>query len=417
MTNEEDNEIEEDKCLIVKMISKDDKIPPVVHTKTESRVDLAAELTNMMQVHNRAQEQAEIKFEILEKKYKDIQTLRLQREESRVKYEEASRRLSDAEERIGEFEKDYNQANTKYLIAMEVESVIRKLLGVHSGDGKGSGNRGTLETPVVSTTTSNPNFSSTSTSTSTSTSIVVASNSSSSCGYNTNTNSNFNPSPSPGSTPCPNSDHNYPAAVNLVGVTDTNNHTHTRSNLLTSGLDALSQAASTTSFPMKRPLYLSGGSLHSQPSAKLKAESKRRTKPKGIYTIVQGFRIQYMCKGKRVSRNAKSFDDALWIYEIFVLIVEFPGTISSCVQLGNYDYMVYSNEVHNPDEYYNKLGGAIKRFGLSGKFNAEEFATAVKVFNALEDTDGDSLDKKGLDLISMTMENRNEIQSLGDLIV
>ena len=76
--------------------------------------------------------------------------------------------------------------------------------------------------------------------------------------------------------------------------------------------------------------------------------------PKGVYTTRKGFRVQLNVLinsdteapyRRKFSRNCKEFVDALWLYEIAILISDCPQTLINLLQYGNF-YSMASMQVY-----------------------------------------------------------------------
>jgi len=62
--------------------------------------------------------------------------------------------------------------------------------------------------------------------------------------------------------------------------------------------------------------------------------------PKGVYKTPCGFRVQLNVKGpsaqRKFSRNVAKVHDALWLYEIAILLADLPQDLKSLLNNGNY---------------------------------------------------------------------------------
>lgn len=62
--------------------------------------------------------------------------------------------------------------------------------------------------------------------------------------------------------------------------------------------------------------------------------------PKGVYKTASGFRVQLNVGSpqsqRKFSRNAPVVHDALWLYEIAILMADSPHELSSMLNNGNY---------------------------------------------------------------------------------
>lgn len=62
--------------------------------------------------------------------------------------------------------------------------------------------------------------------------------------------------------------------------------------------------------------------------------------PKGVYkSSTNGYRVQLttMTPEGKFSRNAPTFEDAVWLYEIAILIFDGPETVDELLAKGNYE--------------------------------------------------------------------------------
>lgn len=107
----------------------------------------------------------------------------------------------------------------------------------------------------------------------------------------------------------------------------------------------------------------------------------------------------------KYSYNVKSFMEALWVYECFLLLLDKPielytiilnGKIHTMTQyyvylltclIGNYHTIVSTNLVSNEIEYYHSLGCWIKTFVvLYNIFNETDADTLIKVYDNIMST-------------------------------
>lgn len=87
--------------------------------------------------------------------------------------------------------------------------------------------------------------------------------------------------------------------------------------------------------------------------------------PKGISKTNSGnWRLQMkLGREKRLySRNLASLEEALWFYELKVLISDEPNFINIMITLGNYDALVRLNCCTSVDDYANKLMNKLEEY-------------------------------------------------------
>lgn len=156
--------------------------------------------------------------------------------------------------------------------------------------------------------------------------------------------------------------------------------------------------------PRRNPLNIdltnvTQSSLHSSSSSSTLHENSKVLKARGIYTIACGFRVQL--RKHNVSKNTKSFVDALWLHEMMVCMFSKFDTLLDITQEGNYEYMKYQSYCNNKDEYYYLLGSYIRRFCGNGKLDTEEKEKVCIAFNNLKTLNGKSLSSDNKDILSI----------------
>ena len=129
-------------------------------------------------------------------------------------------------------------------------------------------------------------------------------------------------------------------------------------------------------------------------------DNQKILKAKGIYTLACGFRVQL--RKHSISKNTKSFLDALWLYETMICTFSKFDTVSDIILEGNYAYMIHGRYCDNPDDYYQKLGTNVRRFCSNGKLDSTESAQVCKAFNELIPFQGKNLASQNKDIITIS---------------
>lgn len=108
---------------------------------------------------------------------------------------------------------------------------------------------------------------------------------------------------------------------------------------------------------------------------------------KGIQlTQHRSFRVQ-LNKTKNSStkftKNVDDFTEALWLFEIAVLICDQPTKLSTLLKSGNYDYLLLNNFVKNSTDYRALLGDNILKLQSKKILKKEQADLAVSIFGDL----------------------------------
>lgn len=115
--------------------------------------------------------------------------------------------------------------------------------------------------------------------------------------------------------------------------------------------------------------------------------------PKGISRTQTGkWRLQMKIGGmkKIYSRNLASLEEALWYYELKVLISDEPKYINEMITLGNFDALVRLRYCSSVDDYANKLMWKLEEYTASRDknkgpdFSLEDFRTAERALNVMQ---------------------------------
>ena len=78
--------------------------------------------------------------------------------------------------------------------------------------------------------------------------------------------------------------------------------------------------------------------------------------PKGVYTTLHGYRVQlnmkpnvktYVKLPTKFSRNCKSYESAIWLYEVMIFISDCPTHLYELLNIGNYDAMLCAKVIPN----------------------------------------------------------------------
>ena len=109
---------------------------------------------------------------------------------------------------------------------------------------------------------------------------------------------------------------------------------------------------------------------------------------KGIQvTPVGTFRVQ-LNKTKNSStkftKNVSDLVDALWLFEIAVLICDKPKELNCLIKSGNYQYLLEHNYIQNSIDYKSKLGDYILLLHTKKILKAQQAEIAVAIFSNLK---------------------------------
>ena len=96
--------------------------------------------------------------------------------------------------------------------------------------------------------------------------------------------------------------------------------------------------------------------------------------------------------GKRIySRNFSSLEEALWFYELKVLISDEPRFINTMATLGNYDALLRLQFCLSIEDYANKLMNKIEEYSTTGDdsrkepaFSEEDIHTVKKTLHVMQ---------------------------------
>jgi hypothetical protein len=112
-----------------------------------------------------------------------------------------------------------------------------------------------------------------------------------------------------------------------------------------------------------------------------------RIAAKGIQiTPVGTFRVQLNKTRKstrKFTKNVSDLVDALWLFEIAVLICDKPVELSSLLKSGNYQYLLEKNYIRDVDEYKSKLGEYILLLHKKKVLKSEFAEAAVAMYSNL----------------------------------
>ena len=126
--------------------------------------------------------------------------------------------------------------------------------------------------------------------------------------------------------------------------------------------------------------------------------SPRRTK--GVYPTSHGYRVQLNMRpvlnslsqlhrsgngNIKFSRNCREFREALWLYEVILLISDVPHSLEDLVSRGNYEELGQQCfplrlSTTGYSEYYRCLGASISTLRDDGIISLEEFEEAVAAY-------------------------------------
>lgn len=113
--------------------------------------------------------------------------------------------------------------------------------------------------------------------------------------------------------------------------------------------------------------------------------------PKGIYKTPHGFRVQLniepiidesgnqsaSAKRGKFSRNAKNFEDAMWVYEVAILISDCPSDVQTMLIRGNFESMLSMSWFNTTSAYMYNLENNIKKLHSIKILNATEYNLAI----------------------------------------
>jgi len=112
-----------------------------------------------------------------------------------------------------------------------------------------------------------------------------------------------------------------------------------------------------------------------------------RIAAKGIQiTPVGTFRVQLnktRNSSRKFTKNVSDLVEALWLFEIAVLICDKPSELSSLLKSGNYQYLLEKNYIRDIDEYKSKLGEYILLLHKKKILKSEFAEAAVATFSNL----------------------------------
>jgi hypothetical protein len=122
--------------------------------------------------------------------------------------------------------------------------------------------------------------------------------------------------------------------------------------------------------------------------------------PKGVYPTRHGYRVQLNMKPNvkthikapvKFSRNCKSYDAAMWLYEIIILISDCPLHLYQLLHIGNYDAMVTSKFIQETNVmepaamiYYTLLRYHMDELHVTNVLTNQEYNTACMVYDIMD---------------------------------
>jgi hypothetical protein len=135
--------------------------------------------------------------------------------------------------------------------------------------------------------------------------------------------------------------------------------------------------------------------------------------PKGIYKTPHGFRVQLnidpiidesghqsaSAKRGKFSRNAKNFEDAMWVYEVAILISDCPSDVQTMLVRGNFESMLSMTWFSSTTAYMFNLTSNIKKLHSIKILNNMEYDLAVAALEQVSTADK-SIPPQFLDLTS-----------------
>lgn len=97
----------------------------------------------------------------------------------------------------------------------------------------------------------------------------------------------------------------------------------------------------------------------------------------------------------KFSRNSKSFEDAVWLYEVAILLSDDIRSTSELIGRGNYESMEAMRWIDNEQAYLDSFAANILKLGNSKLLTPIEHAIATATFERITNHHKDSVSPRG----------------------